>query len=81
MFEDYTIVKKYSDTLYKITNFNSIYDGNTKNVSQVQFEKDEKERFKSAISRAKSDIFDLALCNDWEYFGTFTISAEHLRQI
>lgn len=77
MFEDYTIVKKYSDTLYKITNFNSIYDDYTKKASQVPVENDEKERFKSAISRAKSDIFDVAMCNEWEYFGTFTISPEH----
>lgn len=73
MFYDYTVVKKYSDTLFKVTNFNGINDkDNTKKTGLVPGG-----RFMSAISRAKSDIFDVAMCNKWEYFGTFTISPEH----
>ncbi len=34
------------------------------------------ERFESSISRAKSKIFELAMCNKFEYFVTLTLSAE-----
>lgn len=33
----------------------------------------EQERFDNNISRAKNTILELALCNKWEYFVTFTI--------
>lgn len=78
MFNDYTVVKKYSDTLFKVTNFNGINDkDNSLKAGLVPSVEDENGRFLSALSRAKSDIFDVAMCNEWEYFGTFTISAEH----
>ncbi len=33
----------------------------------------EKERLACNLSRARSTIYELALCNDWEYFFTFTL--------
>lgn len=37
---------------------------------------DEDMRFDSSISRTRSRIRELALCNDWEWFATFTLSPE-----
>lgn len=37
---------------------------------------DEEERFDSSIARSKARIRELALCNPWEYFATFTLSPE-----
>lgn len=34
------------------------------------------DRFSCNISRSKSTILGLALCNDWQYFVTFTLDAE-----
>lgn len=34
------------------------------------------ERFESSISRTRSAIFEIALCNDFEWFCTFTIDKE-----
>ena len=34
------------------------------------------ERFESSISRTKSKIFELAMCNEFEYFVTLTLDAE-----
>lgn len=40
-----------------------------------EFEKDTaKKKLKNNISRAKSKIFEYALCNEWQYFMTFTIN-------
>lgn len=36
----------------------------------------EPERLACNLSRARSTIFELALCNPWEYFITFTLSPE-----
>ena len=33
----------------------------------------EKQRFACNLSRARSTIYELALCNDWEWFLTFTL--------
>lgn len=36
----------------------------------------EKERFACNLSRARSTIYELALCNDWNYFFTFTLDPQ-----
>jgi hypothetical protein len=36
-------------------------------------DKDNNERFENNISRAKNTILEIALCNQWDYFTTFTI--------
>lgn len=33
-------------------------------------------RFLSSISRARSNVFELGLCNDWDFFGTITFNKE-----
>lgn len=36
----------------------------------------EGERFESSVIRAKSRVRELALCNEWQYFATFTLDKE-----
>lgn len=45
-------------------------------LSKVRIESDETERFDSNISRARARIFELAACNEWEYFATLTLRPE-----
>ena len=36
-----------------------------------------KENWKKGLSRTKSKIFELALCNSWEWFATLTLNPEY----
>lgn len=35
-------------------------------------------KLESSLSRTKSAIFELALCNDWDWFLTLTLNPEYL---
>ena len=37
-------------------------------------ERDKDSRFRQSLSRTKDKVFELAFCNDWDYFATFTLS-------
>jgi hypothetical protein len=69
------ILKKYNDEKYKLTLFKSL---RTCGVEDDEFERPEKgsindEKLENNISRARAKIFELADCNHWDYFATFTI--------
>lgn len=53
---------------YLVLNKMFEYDRNSVNRSKVNDEK-----LDNNISRAKSTVFELALCNDWEHFITLTL--------
>lgn len=40
-------------------------------------DKERSARFASSVARARSRIREIALCNDWQYFVTLTLSEEH----
>lgn len=71
---DYNIYR-YTDQIYKIVHFK---------VPRVYAVSDEIDRSRKgsekkiapAISRAKRIVLELALCNPWEWFGTFTLDKE-----
>lgn len=71
-------VKYYRDGLYKLVKFPGGLrmrlpdDG----LSPETEEKPTEGKKDAAISRAKSVIYQVAVCNDWEYFVTFTIDPE-----
>lgn len=44
-----------------------------KTLTDDEDQKKHAERFENNISRAKSTILELSLCNSWDYFVTFTI--------
>lgn len=75
-------IKKFGE-FYKLTvtrpvdsikkdyiSFNKEYDLE-KEIEKLE---KEQERFENNISRAKNTILELALCNYWQYFVTFTIN-------
>lgn len=74
MFKYYDVnILKYGDE-YKVTYINRCV-----NEDGRYFGKDEKtneiinDRWLSSISRSKSTVMELALCNEWKYFVTLTL--------
>lgn len=67
-------VWRYTDKIYKVVQFYSVrlrYGPGDK-AQQKHYD----EKLSSSISRAQRVILEKALCNDWEWFCTFTISDE-----
>ena len=70
-------VRKYNDTTYKLVMLSCVrargYD-----LDQPRHGKGEVNDFKLSnnLQRSKSKILELALCNPWEFFVTFTLSPE-----
>ena len=70
---DYSIYR-YTDQIYKVIKFKStvIPIGLR---DHTKFEKHDS-KLPAALSRARKVVLELALCNTWEYFCTFTISKD-----
>lgn len=72
------ILKNYGNRKLRITHFNTlrtsgIEDKNKKYTTKGSVNK---EKLEENIIRAKSKIYELAICNDWELFATFTLNKE-----
>lgn len=69
----YHSVYRYTDQIYKIIQWHSepISHHGPRDTSTF---KHSGKKLDASLSRAKSVILQLALCNYWEYFGTFTLS-------
>ena len=69
-------VYKYNNNLYKVIHFPrprplvALPEG----VDRTRKGRDRK--LDSAISRARKNVLELALCNPWDWFGTFTLDKE-----
>lgn len=69
-------VYKYNNNLYKVIHFPrprplvALPEG----VDRTRKGRDRK--LDSAISRARKNVLELALCNPWHWFGTFTLDKE-----
>lgn len=74
---DVLSVKKYGDNLAKVSLLSSCrvsgFENDRKLVSKSSVNKC---KLYNNISRAKSRVFELALCNPWKYWCTFTLSPE-----
>jgi hypothetical protein len=44
--------------------------------TKIKEENTAETRFKNSLSRSRSAIVELALCNDWDFFATFTLNKE-----
>lgn len=67
-------VYRFTEQIYKIVQFNRWSDsplGFTRNVEDF---KHYDIKLDASISRAKRTILELALCNNWQWFCTFTIA-------
>lgn len=72
---DYNMYK-YTDQIFKVVHFKqprNLVPG-PKRVKPKSQDSDKKPD--SSVSRAKRKILELALCNDWKYFCTFTLDKE-----
>lgn len=76
----YTI-HKYTDQIYKVVRFKSTAPRLAPCVKRGEPKKDENKPsdLHSSISRAKRVILEIALCNQWDYFCTFTLSSKYDR--
>lgn len=53
------------------------FDGSAVEVPSIQKQKkSDGSRFDSSLARAKSKVRELVLCNDWDYWCTFTLDAK-----
>lgn len=64
-------IYRYTDQIYKIVHF-KLSMPSYRGSGDVQHHE---EKMDSSISRAKRVVLELALCNDWKYFCTFTIDS------
>ncbi|WP_028830200.1 rolling circle replication-associated protein [Proteocatella sphenisci] len=74
---DYNIcvLKKYNDNTYKLTRHNVLRVKGVEiddKISDFVRGSNDKKMLES-ISRTKSTIFEYGMCNDWDFFVTFTI--------
>lgn len=69
---DYTIHRYPLHDIYKVVRFRSTAPRYVSNVERAR--KGNECKLDPAISRARKKVLELALCNPWDYFCTFTLS-------
>lgn len=67
-------VYRYTDQIYKVVQFYSVYPHY--GPGPVETQKHHDKKLDSSVSRTKRVILEKALCNPWEWFCTFTISKD-----
>ncbi len=76
---DVAILKQYGDDLFKIVQCKSIRNkGIEMDGAYVKKGSVNDEKLSNNITRARSTVTELGLCNPWEQFATLTISANNL---
>lgn len=76
-----TVIKKFNDDYYKLITFRSLRkegflldsDLNKNKKNSVNDKK-----LLNNIARARNTIFELSMCNDWQFFVTLTLSPDKL---
>ena len=71
----YTI-HKYTDEIYKIVHFKRPRSLVERTAVRDRSAKGNTEKLDAAISRAKRVVLEVALCNHWDWFCTFTLDKE-----
>lgn len=69
-------VKYYREGLYKLIKFESGRGVRLPSDDREGEAPSHDEKFASALSRSRSVVHQLVLCNDWQYFFTGTLNAE-----
>ena len=67
---------QFSDNLYKIVHFRNPLRRVKGSQEVDRFRKGNERKTDQAISRAKRVVLENALCNDWDWFATFTLNPE-----
>ncbi len=83
---DIATLKKYREDYYKITLHKVIHragyeyeavDGEAGQRKGKKNTADNEGKLGASLSRTKLTIFELAICNDWEWFATLTLNPEY----
>lgn len=75
---DMGILKQYNDHVFKLVYMRALrVSGFEDRDSPSRSKGHEAKKMDESLSRTRSKIMELALCNLWEYFVTLTISKEH----
>lgn len=69
-------VYKYNNNLYKVIHFSRPRPLLATSGEVDRSKKGRDRKLDSAISRARKNVLELALCNSWDWFGTFTLDKE-----
>lgn len=79
---DVAILKKYGDEKLKLTLFRSLRIKGVEAPTTPEWIRGTKytEKLDESISRSRSTIFELAFCNDWDFFCTLTVNKEKLNR-
>lgn len=77
---DYYNIKKYNKDIYKITYCKlPIKRRGFEQETNLNYRRDVNDsKLSNNVTRARTRVFDLAICNDFEYFITLTINKEKL---
>ncbi len=70
---DYNIYH-FTDGIYKVVHFKSTAPRFVS--AEKRTKKGNENKLDAALSRARRNVLELALCNNWKYFCTFTITGE-----
>lgn len=77
---DIATLKRYNDTKYKLTLHRVLrakgYEDENHEIKGMKGSAGYDEKLEQSIARAKSKIFELAYCNDWDYFTTLTLDGK-----
>lgn len=83
---DIATLKKYREGYYKITLHKQLRragyeaiegDSDGKRKAGKKGTAENEEKLSASLSRTRAAIFELALCNDWEWFVTLTLNPEY----
>lgn len=75
------ILKQYTDDFYRLVRFPKLRKSGYEEISPkpkkvTTKQADEQTRLDNSISRSKSKVFELSMCNDWQYMVTVTQDPE-----
>jgi hypothetical protein len=72
------VLKKYNDNYYRIVLKKTLFSSVVRNTGNTKSKKGyaDYKKFESSLSRSKSTIFEIALCNKWEYYVTMTLNPD-----
>lgn len=83
---DVATLKKYREDYYKITLHRQLRragyeaiegDSDRKREAGKKNTADNEEKLSASLSRTRAAIYELALCNEWEWFVTLTLNPEY----
>lgn len=72
------VIHRYTDAIYKVVNFKNPRFRLAPPVREEKAKYDFK--LDSSLSRARRVVLELALCNEWAYFCTFTLDKEKYKR-